>query len=109
MRDALGPDIDIMIDVNMGWTADQAIHAAQRIQEHDIYWLEEPVLADDYAGYQRCAQALHMRVVGGETHFGRADLLPLLEGGASRSCSRTRCAAASPNCARSRRWPTRMA
>ncbi|HWT07977.1 MAG TPA: mandelate racemase/muconate lactonizing enzyme family protein [Roseomonas sp.] len=79
MRDAVGPDVEIMIDVNMGWTADQAIHAGRRFEECDIYWLEEPVTADDYAGYLRCAEALDMRVVGGETHFGRADLKPFLE------------------------------
>lgn len=79
MREALGPDIDIMIDVNMGWTADIAIHAGRRIQEYDVYWLEEPVLPDDHAGYLRCAEALDMRIVGGETHFGRAGLKPFFE------------------------------
>ena len=79
MRDAVGPDIDIMIDVNMGWTADVAITMGRKVEEFDIYWLGEPVTADDYAGYLRCAEALDMRVVGGETHFGRADLKPFLE------------------------------
>ena len=79
MREAVGPGIDIMIDVNMGWSADVAITMGRKFEEFDIYWLEEPVIADDYAGYLRCAEALDMRVVGGETHFGRADLKPLLE------------------------------
>ncbi len=79
MREALGPDIDIMIDVNMGWTADVAIQMGRKFEEYDIYWLEEPVLADDFAGYMRIAEALDMRVVGGETHFGRYDLRPFLE------------------------------
>ena len=76
MREALGPDIDIMIDVNMGWTADVAIEMGRKFEDYDIYWLEEPVLADDFAGYQRIAAALDMRVVGGETHFTRYDLRP---------------------------------
>lgn len=79
MREALGPDIEIMVDVNMGWTADVAIAMGRKFEEYDVYWLEEPVLADDVAGYLRCAEALDLRVVGGETHFGRADLKPLLE------------------------------
>jgi L-alanine-DL-glutamate epimerase-like enolase superfamily enzyme len=79
MREALGPEIDIMIDVNMGWSADTAILAGRAFEEFDVYWLEEPVLADDFAGYARCAEALDLRVVGGETHFGRADLKPFLE------------------------------
>ncbi|TCH98259.1 mandelate racemase/muconate lactonizing enzyme family protein [Roseococcus sp. SYP-B2431] len=79
MREAVGPDIDIMIDVNMGWSADIAIQAGRKFEEYDIYWLEEPVMPDDYAGYLRCAGMLDLRVVGGETHFGRADLKPFLE------------------------------
>jgi L-alanine-DL-glutamate epimerase-like enolase superfamily enzyme len=79
MREAVGPDVEIMIDVNMGWSADVAITMGRKFEAHDVYWLEEPVLPDDYAGYLRCAEALDLRVVGGETHFGRADLKPFLE------------------------------
>ncbi len=79
MRDALGPDIEIMIDVNMGWTADTAIQAGHHFDECDIYWLEEPVVAEDFAGYRRVAAALKTRVVGGESHFTRYDLRPFFE------------------------------
>jgi L-alanine-DL-glutamate epimerase-like enolase superfamily enzyme len=79
MREALGPDIDIMIDVNQGWTADLAIHVGRRIERYDVYWLEEPVPAEDFKGYMRVAQALSIRVVGGETHFTRFDLRPFFE------------------------------
>ncbi len=76
MRDALGPDIEIMIDVNMGWSADTAIQAGHHIDEADPYWLEEPVACEDFSGYQRVAAALKTRVVGGESHFTRYDLRP---------------------------------
>ncbi|MEN0073234.1 MAG: mandelate racemase/muconate lactonizing enzyme family protein [Paracraurococcus sp.] len=79
VRDTVGPDVEIMIDINMGWNADQAIIAGRAFEEYDPYWIEEPVIADDFAGYLRCAEALTTRVVGGETHFGRADLKPVLE------------------------------
>ncbi len=79
MREALGPDIEIMIDVNMGWDADTAIQMGRKFEEYDIYWLEEPVIADDFAGYARIADALDLRIVGGETHFTRYDLRPFLE------------------------------
>jgi L-alanine-DL-glutamate epimerase-like enolase superfamily enzyme len=79
MREAVGPDIDIMIDVNMGWTADVAIQMGRKFQDYDVYWLEEPVVPDDFAGYLRIAQALDLRIVGGETHFTRFDLKPFFE------------------------------
>src|SRR6266852_3532671 len=79
MREALGPDIDIMIDVNQGWSADVAIGMGRKIEPYDIYWLEEPVPADDFKGYLRVAAALPIRIVGGETHFTRFDLRPFFE------------------------------
>ncbi|MCX7361885.1 MAG: mandelate racemase/muconate lactonizing enzyme family protein [Alphaproteobacteria bacterium] len=79
MRDALGGGVEIMIDVNMGWDADTAIQAGHRIDEYDPYWLEEPVVAEDFSGYKRIAAALKTRIVGGESHFGRNDLRPFFE------------------------------
>lgn len=64
MRDALGDDIEIMIDVNMGWDADTAIQAGHHLDAYDPYWLEEPVVAEDVAGlpaHRRRAQDPHRR------------------------------------------------
>src|SRR5260370_39632615 len=77
MGEALGPDIDMMIDVNQGWSADVAIAMGRKFEPYDIYWLEEPVPADDFNGYRRGADALPIRIVGGETPFTRFDLRPL--------------------------------
>lgn len=79
MREALGDGIDIMIDVNQGWTADVAIPMGRKFQHYDVYWLEEPVPAHDFAGYRRIARALDLRIVGGENHFTRFDLRPFFE------------------------------
>lgn len=79
VRDSLGSDTEIMVDVNQGWTADQAIRTGKQLQQFDLCWLEEPVRADDFAGYARVARALSIPIVGGENHYGRADLRPFFE------------------------------
>lgn len=79
MRESLGDDIAIMIDVNQGWTADVAIPMARKFEAYDVYWLEEPVPAHDFAGYRRIAAATSVRIVGGENHFTRFDLRPFFE------------------------------
>lgn len=79
VRDAVGEDVDIMVDVNMAWTADTAILMGKRLQDHGIYWLEEPVVPTDFEGYFRVADALDTRVVGGESHFTRFELKPFFE------------------------------
>jgi L-alanine-DL-glutamate epimerase-like enolase superfamily enzyme len=79
MRAALGTDIEIMVDVNQGWTAAEAIEVGSRLDESGIYWLEEPVIAHDFAGYRQVARALKTRVVGGENHFTHHDLQPFFD------------------------------
>ena len=59
--------------------ADKAIIMGRELEAYDIYWLEEPVLPDDFSGYFRVADALTTRVVGGESHFTRFDLKPFFE------------------------------
>ena len=64
MREALGPDIAIMIDVNMGWTADVAIQMGRKFQDYDVYWLEEPVVAGRFrrlSAHRRGARPAHRR------------------------------------------------
>ncbi|MBI4083786.1 MAG: mandelate racemase/muconate lactonizing enzyme family protein [Candidatus Lambdaproteobacteria bacterium] len=80
MREAIGPDIDIMIDINQGWSADTAILMGRHFEEQNVYWMEEPVPVEDFAGYLRVARALKLRVVGGESHFMRWDLRPFFGG-----------------------------
>jgi len=81
MRTALGDDIEIMIDVNQGWTADEAITVGKHFDEHGITWLEEPVLADDFDGYHAIAKAIDTPLAGGENHFTHRDLKPFFESG----------------------------
>ena len=98
------PDIDIMIDVNMGWTADVAIQMGRKFEDYDVYWLEEPVEAGRfqrlYAG-RGGARPAHRRRRDAFHPFRshallREPLLPILQPDP--------CAAASPTCAKPRRY-----
>src|SRR5436853_291941 len=48
VREAIGPDVKIMVDVNGTWTTDIAIQQLRAWEPYDVYWLEEPVPVDDY-------------------------------------------------------------
>ncbi len=81
MRAALGDDIEIMVDVNQGWTAAEAIEVGRKLDEYRIAWLEEPVIADDFDGYHAIADAIKTPVVGGENHFTHYDMKPFFASG----------------------------
>lgn len=76
MREALGDDIEVMVDVNQGWVADEAIKVGKRLDPFNLTWLEEPVIADDFEGYHRIADAVQTPIAGGENHFLHHDLKP---------------------------------
>jgi L-alanine-DL-glutamate epimerase-like enolase superfamily enzyme len=48
MREAIGPDVDLMCDINQLWSVHHAIHVGRRIEPYHLYWLEDPVTHDDY-------------------------------------------------------------
>ena len=69
-----------MVDVNQGWCVDQAIAVGRRLDEFGLSWLEEPVMADDFDGYDRVAAALHTPLAGGENNFTDRDFDRFLAG-----------------------------
>ena len=69
VREAIGPDVKLMVDVNGTWDAGTAIEQLKRWQPYDVYWLEEPVPPEDVPGYaavrRRAGRTL---IAGGEQH-----------------------------------------
>ena len=56
-RDAVGPNVSLMLDVNCPWSVDSAIEMAHRLQDCDLEWLEEPVWPPEHhAGLARVRQ-----------------------------------------------------
>src|SRR5436190_1283768 len=58
MREAIGPDIDLMCDINQLWSVNQAIEVGRRIEPYHLLWLEDPTTQDVYPGLARSADAL---------------------------------------------------
>jgi L-alanine-DL-glutamate epimerase-like enolase superfamily enzyme len=78
-REAVGPDVDLMCDINQLWSVNQAIEVGRRIEPYHLFWLEDPVAHDDYAGLARVADALRTPVAAGEYHYGIVPFRHLLE------------------------------
>jgi len=69
VREAVGPDLHIMVDANQSMTAAEAIRRAALFEPLDIFWLEEPLPADDVAGHRRLAAATTIPVAVGESMY----------------------------------------
>lgn len=70
VREAIGPDMHLMLDANCAYRPHEAVRFAARVEEYDILWLEEPVGPDDYAGYRQVADKIAVPLAGGEQEYG---------------------------------------
>jgi L-talarate/galactarate dehydratase len=82
IREAVGPDMDLMCDINQRWRIDQAIDIGRRVEDAGVglFWLEDVTAADDYPGLARVAEALATPIAGGEYLWGVAPFRHMLEG-----------------------------
>ena len=78
-RDALGPDIDIMVDAHGTWTVAEAKRFADGVRDAGLAWFEEPVTGDDKRGMAEVRAATAIPIAAGESEFTRFDFRDLLE------------------------------
>ena len=52
-REAVGPDVELMVDANGAWSAAEALAMADRLAPFGVRWFEEPVSSDDLEGLRR--------------------------------------------------------
>lgn len=79
IRDAVGADVDILVDVVQGWTVDRALHVGRELGRFDITYIEDPVAFDDIEGMARIAAAIDIPLAAGENDYGRAGFRRLVE------------------------------
>ena len=65
-REGMGPKTDFMIDVGCAWNWKTAVLREQMLRQFNPFWIEEPLLADDYEGYGKLSAASPTRIAAGE-------------------------------------------
>src|SRR5205823_4606317 len=80
-REALGPSRKLMVDGGMAYSVKSALRLLDAVQDLDLYWFEEPLAADDYAGYRRLADHTPIRIAAGEADSGIRPYRALVEQG----------------------------
>ena len=82
VRKIIGPDRLLMVDANQLWDLPTARRAAQKLSAFDIFWLEEPLPAEDFQGYARLRAAVGIPLAAGESLYTEAQFRDLLLAGA---------------------------
>jgi L-alanine-DL-glutamate epimerase-like enolase superfamily enzyme len=81
VREAIGPDISLMCDINQRWRPEQAIDIGKRVEDAGVglFWLEDVTTHDDYAGIARVNTALATPICGGELVYGIVPFRHMIE------------------------------
>ena len=79
VREAVGPDVRLMVDANCAYRYYEAIEIARKMEPYDVFWFEEPVNPDDYEGHKLISQATTIPIATGENEYTRYGFRDLIE------------------------------
>jgi L-alanine-DL-glutamate epimerase-like enolase superfamily enzyme len=65
-RQTIGADVELFVDANGGYDAQQAVRVARRLDDLGVTWFEEPVSSDDHLGLRRVRESVAPDVAAGE-------------------------------------------
>ena len=65
-RQVIGPDVELFVDANGGYSRKQAIRVAHAMADQDVSWFEEPVSSDDLAGLREVRDQTSPDTAAGE-------------------------------------------
>jgi L-alanine-DL-glutamate epimerase-like enolase superfamily enzyme len=82
VREAIGPDIGLMVDANQQMSVKQAIRIGRMMEPLNLTWFEEPVICHDHAGEATIRAALDTPIASGETVYTHRGILAMLQAGA---------------------------
>lgn len=85
MRDAVGPDFELMVDAHTWWRmgnrnylASMIDRLAEQFADYNIAWLEEPLPPDDHEGYRRLKDLDYVPIASGEHEPDEAHYMDLI-------------------------------
>ncbi|HAL48187.1 MAG: mandelate racemase/muconate lactonizing enzyme family protein [SAR202 cluster bacterium] len=79
LREALGPDFELMIDAHARFDVASAIAAARALEPLGLTWFEEPVPQESYVALKEFRENTNVAVSVGESLFTRYDFVPIFE------------------------------
>jgi L-alanine-DL-glutamate epimerase-like enolase superfamily enzyme len=78
VREAVGPDIWLSVDANGGYTVEQAVWAAQRLEKLDLALFEQPTRRGDHAAMAAVRRRSGIPIMADESVFTPVDALEII-------------------------------
>ncbi len=78
VRDAVGPDVDILVDGHGRFSVGTAIDVGRRLGAFGVYWFEEPVDPENVLALAKVGRSITPRLATGERCWSRYQVQQLL-------------------------------
>lgn len=79
VRDAVGPDVDILVEMHRRLAPMHAVRIARDIEEYRPFWYEEPVLAENIDALAEVRRSISIPVVTGEELYTKFEFREVFE------------------------------
>lgn len=83
VREAVGPEVHLMVDANQSMTWPEAKRRAHLFEELDLFWFEEPLPAEDISGHALLAASTSLPIAVGESLYSISHFREYLAAGAA--------------------------
>lgn len=79
VREAVGPDVEILVEVHRRLAPMHAVRVARRMEPYRPFWYEEPVSSRDMAGLAEARREIELPIVTGEELYTKAEFRHVFE------------------------------
>ncbi|MDD5450744.1 MAG: enolase C-terminal domain-like protein [Desulfovibrionales bacterium] len=79
VRDILGSEVDLRVDANGYWTADEAIRKIEEMKRYGVSAVEQPVVKEDFKGLKKVFENAGVPIIADESLCSVADAERLAE------------------------------
>ena len=79
IREAVGPQVEVLIDAHGLYNVPTAVRLANRLARYNIHWFEEPVPPESYHALEQVRDQVSVPICVGERLFTRFDFVPIFE------------------------------
>ena len=79
VREAVGPDVDILVEMHRRLAPMHAVRIAHEIEQYRPFWFEEPILAENIPALASVRQKINIPVVTGEELYTKFEFREIFE------------------------------
>jgi galactonate dehydratase len=79
VREAVGPDVDIGVDVHTKFVeVHRAAAFARAIESYNPMWLEEPIRPENFDAMKKLSEQVNVPLASGESNYGKYEFMQLI-------------------------------